>query len=283
MAPSTRTVSAPAAAPTALGERLAALSPREKKLLAVAAIMLVVTLLFLLIGSGGEEEGGGGVELAQAPPASLSPAPPPPSFAPPPPVAPAGPSVNSTDVSGLVLRGVLGGGPNGGAAILASADGGQRLVRVGRPVLPGVTLKEVGIRHALLSTPSGDMRLEFNKAAEFQASLAPAVAQMTAPPPGGEGRERETLQYRIGLEPRRQDGRISGFTIKPGAELPVLTRAGLRPGDVLVAVNGQPFESEEKVLELSSEIAGSYEVEFTFERAGKRLTTTAQINDRPKQ
>lgn len=280
MAPATRTVTAPAAARSAFGERLAGLSPREKKLLAVAAILLVVTLLFLLIG-GGEEEGGGGVELARAPPSAVAP-PPSPPLVPPPPAAPAAPSADPTAVSSLVLRGVLGGGPNGGAAILSSADGSQRLVRVGRPVLPGVTLKEVGIRHALLSTPSGDMRLEFNKAAEFQAAPAPAAAAV-APAPGSEGRERDTLQYRIGLEPRRQDGRISGFTIKPGAELPVLTRAGLRPGDVLVAVNGQPFESEEKVLELSNEIAGSYEAEFTFERAGRRLTTKAKINERLQQ
>ena len=66
----------------------------------------------------------------------------------------------------------------------------------------------------------------------------------------------------------------------PGARLPLLEQAGVRPGDVIVAVNGQAMMSEEKVLELSEEIATSYIAEFDYLRDGKRMKGKMEINKR---
>jgi general secretion pathway protein C len=90
------------------------------------------------------------------------------------------------------------------------------------------------------------------------------------------------MMFRTALAPRRSGGRVTGFTIRPGANIPILARAGMQPGDVLVAVNGQAFESEEKVLELASEIAGSYTADFEFERGGQRMRRSIEINKRPQ-
>ena len=87
----------------------------------------------------------------------------------------------------------------------------------------------------------------------------------------------------MGLTPRKVGGRTTGFAIRPGANLPALQRAGLQPGDVLVAVNGQAFESEEKVMELAREIAGSYTADFEFERGVKRMKASTEVNKRPSQ
>jgi general secretion pathway protein C len=180
----------------------------------------------------------------------------------------------------LLLQGVMGGGPGGGAAIIAFPDGSHRLVRVGREFLPGVTLKEVALRHVILATAGGDMRLEFNKAA---VSAGGGATPAAAGPQGGEEarRQRETLEFRTGLAPRKENGRITGFAVRPGARLGVLQRAGLQPGDVIVAVNGQAFESEEKVLELSGELAGSYTAEIDYLRGGKPMKASIAVNARP--
>jgi general secretion pathway protein C len=124
------------------------------------------------------------------------------------------------------------------------------------------------------------MRLEFNKAA---VSAGGGATPAAAGPQGGEEarRQRETLEFRTGLAPRKENGRITGFAVRPGARLGVLQRAGLQPGDVIVAVNGQAFESEEKVLELSGELAGSYEAEIDYLRGGKPMKASIAVNARP--
>jgi general secretion pathway protein C len=88
---------------------------------------------------------------------------------------------------------------------------------------------------------------------------------------------RETVDYRLGLQPVRSEGRINGFAIRPDAVLPQLQQAGLRPGDVILAVNGQAFQSEEKVLELSNEIATSRTSEFEFIRQGKMMRASLTV------
>ena len=52
--------------------------------------------------------------------------------------------------------------------------------------------------------------------------------------------------------------------------MPALERAGLRPGDVIVGVNGSEFD-EERMLELAWQIANSGRTEFEVERGGRRI------------
>lgn len=180
------------------------------------------------------------------------------------------PAPPSTD--GLELRGVLGSG-----AIIAT-PAGERLVAIGRDVVPGLRLQQVGLHRAVLVWSAGTVELVLDGRGTETASPAAAVP---ATDPAAEARRDETLRYRLGLAPRLDGGRINGFAIRPDADVPVLRQAGLRPGDVLVAVNGQSFDSEEKLMELASEIAGSFTAEFEFERGGRRRRATLEVNPRP--
>jgi membrane-associated protease RseP (regulator of RpoE activity) len=260
-----------------LRERIAALTPRERGFLAAGALALLVFLAYLLWPSGDDDD----VELAEAPPPAAQPAFVPPPMVPPPmPAAPALPQADSGAAAALVLRGVVGGGPRGGAAIIGFPDGSQRVVRVGREFLPGMTLRGIGVNYAIAASGSGLLRMELNRTGAI--AVVPASPAVTAPSglPPRPGPQ-EALQYRLGLAPQKVNGRIQGFTIRPDANLPMLERAGLRPGDVLVSVNGQAVESEEKVLELPQEIAGAYTAEFEFIRAGKRMKAAMEVNKRP--
>lgn len=249
-------------------ERYPALSPREMIFVVTGTVALLLFLFHMLTWSGSEEPS---VELAEGPPpaAALPPAampatPPPPAVAPLLPQAVADPA----SLSGLILRGVSGGGPAGGAAIFGTADGGQRVVRVGRAIAPGILLREVGLNHAIATSGADDIRLDLNKAGGTAlplTGLAPAL-----PAPAAASEARATMQYRLGLQPVQSGGRTTGYAIKPGAELPGLSSVGLRPGDVIVAVNGSGFD-EERLMELGWQIGNSDRVEFEFIREGKRM------------
>lgn len=271
-------------APAFLADRLASLAPRERRFLLIGAAVVLLFILYLLLRPDETETEltpevvADETQSVMAPPAQS--VMPPPTAAPEAAPAPAAPPPS---LQGLILYGVFGGGPGGGAAVVGT-EGRQRLVRVGRDVLPGARLKEVGLGYAVIETSTGDVRLEFNKGARpdepAAAPAAPSAEPATAPSPDPEQRKVERLEFRTGLEPHKVDGRTTGFAVRPGARMPLLQRAGLRPGDVIVAVNGQPFQSEEKVMELSEELASSYTADIDFLRGGKPMKASLVVNQR---
>lgn len=241
------------------------LEPGDQRLWIAAAVPAGALLLYLLAGRSAEPVSI--VELVspqQRPPAAAAPA------APLLPVAaPAPPS----SAEGLRLYGLLGGG-----AIVGLADGSQRFVRVGRELLPGLRVARVEQHHLVLASAGGELRLGFDGAAPVQTSAPSATAAVTASAGTRQAAWRdETLRYRIGLEPRRANGRISGFTLRPGARLPSLQRAGLRSGDLILRVNGSAFD-EERMLELAWQMDNADRVEFEIERRGRRMTI---VTNRP--
>ncbi|SMF78049.1 hypothetical protein [Allosphingosinicella indica] len=178
-----------------------------------------------------------------------------------PPPEPAAPAPLAAGLSTLVLRGVLASGAVFG-------DGAsQRLVRIGRDVMPGATLKAIGVSHVILATASGDMRLAFNRAATAQAPAAPTATGQ----PAAANARREVAALRMGLEPRKADGGIRGYRVKPGARLPLLASAGLQPGDVLIAVGTDAIDSEERLFDMPQQI-GADPVAISFERGGRTMT-----------
>ena len=240
------------------------LSLREKRLIQGAVVLVIIVLISLLL------RGGGGGALAPGPVTpEVSPTP---VTAPPPtPVAatPAPPPAPPTDLSQIRLYGLLASG-----AVIGFANGGQRLVPVGREALPGLTLVRIEQNHAVFQSAAGEVRLGFDGVAAPQTGTAPAAA----PAATGEAAQREeSLRYRLGLAPRTANGRVTGYTVRSNVEMPALARAGIQPGDVIVSVNGSNFD-EERLQELAWNIANSTETRFEVERGGRRL----QLSLRPR-
>jgi general secretion pathway protein C len=172
------------------------------------------------------------------------------------PVAEAVVAAPPVDVSELELRGVIW-RAEGAAAVIGLADGGQRLVRVGGQVAPGVRLARVEAGRAVLAA-GGD---------EVVLVLDPGLA--TAPV-AGRGPAGVT-DWRLALRAVREEGRIKGWAVREVAEVPLLARAGLVAGDVLLAVNGVELFSEEKLMEMPALAAGAQVVELEFRRGDEIL------------
>ena len=186
----------------------------------------------------------------------------------------------AASAEGLVLYGISGGGAAGKAAVIGGASGFQRVVPLGRDYRPGLRLKAVGDTYVLLAASGTDYRLELNRAGAI--AVAAAAPPAAATPLPAAAANMSAIKVRLGFEPVKAQGRTSGYRLKSAADLPALARAGLRPGDVLLAVNGVAFDSAERLEDLPREIAGSYTAEFEYERGGRRMEASLPVNPRPQ-
>ena len=141
------------------------LSLREKRLIQGAVVLAIIVLVSLLLRGGGS---------SAPPPSPVSPAAPvvsrgaaPAPMAPPVASAPMAVPVPAADLSQLRLYGLLASG-----AVIGYANGGQRLVPVGREALPGLTLVRIEQNHAVFQGAGGEVRLGFDGTAQPGAAAS---------------------------------------------------------------------------------------------------------------
>jgi general secretion pathway protein C len=245
-----------AASSTADSQAPMSLSRARRKWLAPAVMVIAAGGTALLVR--GEAPA---AAPAPAPPPAVSPARPPTPAAPPtaPPAA---------DTVGLRLRGILGYSGGNGAAIFAMPDGRQRHVAVGSEIAPGVRLERIAGDHALVH--DGVQTLEFSlpEMTDGDTGAPAAVAVVATLDP-----KRELANFRLGLKPVGDVARPRGYRIVAGVPLPMFDGAGLKPGDVVLAVNGQTLD-EERLLDLPAELFAATSVEIAYERGGRQMTAT---------
>jgi len=154
------------------------------------------------------------------------------------------PGAASPTTANLVLEGTIATrDPKGGVAILA-ADGPARVYQVG-DVVEGASLNSVYLDHILLDRNG---RLETLSLPRSQLSFGNA-----RPSPVEDGRSEGTsnghsLSNLMRAEPSLDDesDSLRGFRIRPGRTPSAFIRSGLRPGDLVTAVNGIPLADQDR-------------------------------------
>lgn len=168
---------------------------------------------------------------------------------------PARASATPADVSLSGLRA----GPDGGMVIVVSG-GRQYLLRPGRSLPGGLRLVRVEPTRAVLAGPSGEMILAFTREAAAPSATPSAAARV----PGG-----DPTPWLAALSPIRDANGISGWRLGDVSALPALAKAGLKSGDVLIAVDDNPLISEEKIMELPQEIAANGVIQLRYRRGSQ--------------
>ncbi|WP_374599758.1 type II secretion system protein N [Brevundimonas sp.] len=192
--------------------------------------------------------------------------------------------------SQMRLYGVRADGTGGGSAIIGLADGLQVSVGVGEEIEPGLILRSVADDHVVMARGESLSRLMFTELPMGAAAppppptepqvvtpqgAAPAEAgQAAAATPSGPSVDPARLMAQAGLRPRMQGLGINGFTVSGTGDGSALAAAGLRSGDVILAVNGQALDSPARIAGLRGQLSNSTSAEIRFERNGVEQTTT---------
>jgi general secretion pathway protein C len=187
----------------------------------------------------------------------------------------------------LVLTGIIAADdPQNGLAILGENAASAKVFAVGDTVPGGVKLHQV----------LGDrVILDRNGALESlmlpRQSGPPLGMAATAPPPlpTAENPIVDRMRQLIANEPsaisdimRPQpvfaQGKQRGYRVYPGRNRQAFIRLGLRPGDLVTAINGTPLDDPARGQEVFSTLGSSSEAHVTVMRNGKQQDLTLQMS-----
>jgi general secretion pathway protein C len=161
-----------------------------------------------------------------------------------------------------------------GSAIIATPDGVQSSYAVGDEIVPGVTLKVVSFDSVTLDRGGASEQLFLDQsvpAPAAQIGTRPVVqaAGLVVTPPAP-----VTIQNHVGFAPRFEGEKVTGLLLNPKGDGAAFKAAGLAPGDVLLAINGQPVTSLDDVSSLPS---GGGTAILKVERGGRVMTVNAKV------
>jgi general secretion pathway protein C len=204
-----------------------------------------------------------------------------------------------TDQS-LVLVGVLAlDDPAIGIAMIADDSGDQRAYRVGQSLPGGSALRGVFADRVLLDRGGREESLSLRQPetpAAGAAAAAPgsAAAPMAMIAPGGPvianaatvdwadvrkqlETDPEQLARQVRVMPVIEGGTVVGMRLSGGAAAPLIARAGLRPDDVVTAVNGISVRDVGRAQQILASVRSADRVSVTVRRDGQEQTLNVDL------
>ncbi|HEX3122337.1 MAG TPA: type II secretion system protein N [Rhodanobacteraceae bacterium] len=266
---------------------------------AALCLYLLVRIVWLLLPRG-DATGSGATAAAQAPASATVSVAKWHLFGNPQGIASATPASSLATVLKLGLRGTLAlADPKDerALAIIANEQGVETSYRIGVEVAAGARLTEVYPDHVVLdhegvaetlTLPRPDQHALASPAKNQQrlaAASTPAASVPPGPAPGSAvpNAAGASAMPRIDpqdvarqLKPVFADGRIVGADIS-GADASLLARLGLKPTDVVTAINGTPLAGVTNPQALMEQLQSSSSVQVTVQRDGKPATLTLSL------
>lgn len=149
----------------------------------------------------------------------------------------------------LKLHGVFVGEESTGA-IIGEQNGRQQFVRVGGAITDGIELKEVHQDHVVIERNGKVESLRFPKAERLASEPEAQAPVVVSTPDTGQPLdvvnlqelETEEIARYLRAFPVKDQGAFVGYRVLPGRDRSLYQALGLRPGDVITTVNGQPVE-----------------------------------------
>lgn len=73
----------------------------------------------------------------------------------------------------------------------------------------------------------------------------------------------------INAQPVMENGQLTGFRVSPGKDRALFARVGLRPGDVITAVNGMQLSDATQMGQVFQQLKSAQQLEVTLSRGGR--------------
>jgi general secretion pathway protein C len=183
-----------------------------------------------------------------------------------------------------------------GSAIIATPEGIQRSFAVGEEIMPGVTLAAVAFDSVTIDRGGTQEQLfldQSTSATNVAPPGSPDFGASNQPPPSSGPRDPRmgppapppppaaaapspappALTSQIQAQPRLRGTLVTGVEVNPQGGGEAFRAAGLQPGDVVVAVNGERIRSVDQARGLAGRV-GSGPVTLQVERGGQTVPLT---------
>ncbi|MDQ2070717.1 type II secretion system protein GspC [Natronospira bacteriovora] len=197
----------------------------------------------------------------------------------------------------LQLRGVMATEiPQMAMAIIASGRGEDKIFRVGDRIGSGASLRAIYADRVILERggdletlrlpreDESDSGLTRTRSSNGRQASRQTDEQVTVP--------EELVDLRAAIQenperitdvirptPHHVDGEMVGFRIFPGRMRDQFQALGLRAGDIVTAVNGQPMNSPAAAMSLMNELQDASSVDLTIERGGRQTSVTISMGN----
>lgn len=192
----------------------------------------------------------------------------------------------------LTLRGLFAArDPDQALAIVADPGGEEKAYRVGDPLPGGAELREIHADRVILSRAGRYETLRLPQEEPIDGMGRAPLAS-----PAGDAGEpamdpglllqqhRETLrnnpQALVNLVrpmPVQEDGRLVGFRLMPGTERNFLPQLGLRPGDIVTAINGMALDNPASGLQALQALQNETSVSLEIRRGQQAMTLNFEV------
>ena len=176
----------------------------------------------------------------------------------------------------LVLTGIMADeDPRNGLAIIGQTATATKVYAVGDSIPGGATL------HSVFAD-----RVVINRGGRLETLALPRQAAPAGPPPSATimptespvaDRMRRLITEQPSViadvmrpQPVYANGKQTGYRVYPGRNRQAFTRLGLRPGDLVTAINGTPLDEPEHGQQIFNTLGSSSEAHVTVQRNGQQ-------------
>lgn len=190
--------------------------------------------------------------------------------------------------------------PNGSLQLAGTAiiDGGHRIALIRTPttsrlvtegqVIEGHAVRAIARRQVAVSKDAVRTCLKRRRGTSTPSARPVQVRSARAIGPDRYAINRRWLRARLGnlnqlkkhikVRPLRKDGKLQGFKIVGVRDGGFFSRLGVARGDVLLAANGQPLDSPNRILKLYGQLPDSDVVRLRIKRDGQIRTLDYHID-----
>jgi type II secretion system protein C len=189
--------------------------------------------------------------------------------------APTNNSKGPASLPALVLTGTIAANdPARGYAFIRTASETAKLFSVDGEVAPRTTLRAVYGDRVVLSTDGFAWTLHLSDGASADKLGPKAIASQATRLSDVSSDQFEVMNRLFHLQSEYEDGIHRGFRLSPGANDQAFAKLGLLPGDIAIAINGQPLEDSQRGVTDIARLIDSPQIRMTIVRHGSARNIT---------